>query len=93
MSNYPTADTAIKTINLGRETCELDSIYHVKGDAGLMAYEPEGWVNETQAESFSTLYQLAVVSEKQARVVEQVAKCESPSHAPNRHSVVENCQE
>ncbi|OGE58364.1 hypothetical protein PENARI_c001G02295 [Penicillium arizonense] len=60
-----------------------DSVYQVKGDAESMAYEPENLVNETQAESFSTLYQLAMVSEEQARVVKQVAECEPPPRAPS----------
>ncbi|KAJ6079123.1 hypothetical protein N7467_008876 [Penicillium canescens] len=121
MSNYPTPDTPIKTIGLGREICTVNgrtftrkeahnhgqsipqktspihhaqgpgepfhwslfvahenqpgSVYQVKGDAESMAYDPENLVNETQAESFSTLYKLAVVSEEQARVF-----------------VIENCQ-
>jgi hypothetical protein len=56
-----------------------------------MAYEPDVSVDETRAESFSTLYQLAAVSEEQARVVKQAAECEPPPRAP-KQSVVENCQ-
>ncbi|KAJ5748825.1 uncharacterized protein N7511_010521 [Penicillium nucicola] len=153
MSNFPSADTPIKTIGLGRQVCEVNgqtltrrngtqewtkhapeseaqltasldsaslylslihhaqgpgepfhwslfvahenhpgSVYQVKGDAEFMTYEPEDSVDETQAESFSTLYQLAVVSEEQARVIKQVAECEPPPHAPNRQYVIENCQ-
>jgi hypothetical protein len=68
------------------------SVYQVKGYTESMAYEAENLINETQAESFSTLYQLAVVSEEQARLVKQVAECEPPPNASIRQFVVENCQ-
>lgn len=68
-------------------------IYQVKGDAEFMKYEPSNGLEDiVQSESFSTLYQLAVLTEEQATVVKQIADNEPPPRAPNRQSVKENCQ-
>lgn len=57
-----------------------------------MTYEPsDGAVEIVNSECFSSLYQLAAVTEEQGLEVKDIAEREPP-RAPNRLSVTENCQ-
>jgi hypothetical protein len=78
---------------LARED-EPGLVYQVLGDAECMTYQPsDGPIDIiTESESFSTLYQLATLTEEEAMVVKEVAECEPPPRAPNRRAVVEICQ-
>lgn len=49
-------------------------------------------IDITLSDDFATLYQLAVLTWEQARVVEEVAREEVPPRARDRAAVRENCQ-
>lgn len=68
-------------------------VYQVTGDAEYMVYDPSpAPIDITLSDDFATLYQLAVLTEEQAGVVEQVAREEMPPRARDRAAVRENCQ-
>ena len=68
-------------------------VFQVTGDAEYMVYDPSpAPVDITLSDDFSTLYQLAVLTGEQARVVEEVARVEMPPRARDRAAVRENCQ-
>ncbi|QKX59034.1 uncharacterized protein TRUGW13939_06163 [Talaromyces rugulosus] len=72
---------------------KIGLVYQVTGDAEFMTYQPSTCeINLFDSESFLNAYELAVLNEQQAAVVRQVAENEPPPRAPNRQSVLENCQ-
>lgn len=58
-----------------------------------MTYQPsDGAVDIVNSECFSSLYQLAIVTEEQGAEVKAIAEREPPPQAPNRLAATENCQ-
>ncbi|KAJ5088072.1 hypothetical protein N7456_011688 [Penicillium angulare] len=77
---------------VGREN-EAGKVYQVTGDAEFMTYEPSNEpVDISLSPASFNMYNLAELTEQQARVVQQLAEQECPPKAPNRQAVVENCQ-
>ncbi|KAJ5286978.1 hypothetical protein N7478_002664 [Penicillium angulare] len=72
---------------------EAGHVYQVTGDAEFMKYEPSnGPVDISLSPTSFNVYNLAQLTEQQARVVQQLAEQECPPKAQNRQAVVENCQ-
>src|SRR6266487_4158462 len=72
---------------------EPGRLYQVKGDAEFMEYRPsDGMIDIKLSQSFLDMYELASLTEEQAKVVEEVAQNETPPRAEDRRFIKENCQ-
>jgi hypothetical protein len=72
---------------------EVGKAYQVKGDAQYMSYfPPSEKLNVKEDQTYKDSFQLATITEAQAKVVEEVAEIEPPPRASDRRSVTENCQ-
>ena len=80
------------SLHIAREG-EPGNVYQVKGDAECMRYIPPNHMIDVRlSEGFKDIFELATLTEAQARIVEEVAQNEPPPQAENRRSVTENCQ-